>query len=60
MSAYTILEEAAEKQGWNVHSQLEIVLEYLEEHQINMAFQVFIEERVRNENDLARMEDEGP
>ena len=60
MSAYTILEEAAEKQGWNTDTQLELLLEYIDEYRFDVGFKVFIEERVRNEQDLERMDDEGP
>ena len=60
MSIYSILEEASASQGWNVDTQLGLVLEYIANQQDDPAFKDFIQHYVEEdeENSLEEVDTE--
>lgn len=45
-----ILQEIADKQGWDVYSQLSLVLEYIDRQRSEGAFRDFLLDAAANEN----------
>lgn len=50
MSARAILEEAAERTGWNESSMLDIALAYIDNQDANDAFEDFVQRRAEEED----------
>lgn len=45
-----LLEEAAERTGWNDESKLAVLIEFINQYQFNYAsFEVYLEEKVQEE-----------
>jgi hypothetical protein len=49
--AETILDEIAEKQGWNLETKLDLCLEYIQNQGSNDAFEDFLKDRAGEESD---------
>ncbi len=47
---WTLLHEAAEKQGWNTDSQLDLALEYIQNQGANDAFRDFLQYAIEDES----------
>ena len=56
MSVYTAIATWAAKQGWDLNTQLALALEYIDRQQADDAFEDFLAQVAREENEAAQEE----